>query len=602
MIKFHWEKFSFHNSIIDFIVLHTFSEKKVWILIQNFFSRLNDWIHCMQLWLLIYCLRKWNKNRSFDVHLKHVVREQCRQYLINTNSCSIVELSYWRLFTWIVNNDFVRHVVITINDDCTQINHQTIIMSIKIWRDELRSMLDSINEILENSLLLKFNKVSHYVVFMLIDNSINLRLEKNFLNDLKNELHAIQNWLFWQLRANSKIRERFFKMNLIARYFDDEFIESIFRIRQFKVNEYLLTKQQFFHSLNVLMYWTFDLSFKRKELVNIAWCNQEIARNIYILQEIIIFIVNYHKSSWRIDSRSIVQYSTFAIDELLMRYLIYVFAFVRFLNYCMQSFINKVFFFEKRDKIWSFDRFENHLKRQNVFLFDFVINMRQWRYMIINIDRRICLNVEGKLYEVVQKFEIKTLHAKENFDFELNENLKNSNETSSRTNFSTRFHAWQTSHNSLINNVNYDNDVDLLHDLIDSLFAIFRQVNLQWHRNVVQFANVSFIVNNHKRLLNLNSSSIALSSKRHKMSSRLKVRREHWKWSTIEKSLKSIFESHAKSRSLNQRNELFMIARNRLETLIVMLIESEKSLLFVIFAQLSNAQVTMIIVSLIVLK
>ena len=54
-------------------------------------------------------------------------------------------------------------------------------------------MLVSINEFLKNILLLSLNETFHYSINMLIDDSNDLRLEKNFLDDFKNELHAIQN-------------------------------------------------------------------------------------------------------------------------------------------------------------------------------------------------------------------------------------------------------------------------------------------------------------------------------------------------------------------------------------------------------------------------
>ena len=427
LIRYRWEQFSFNNFVIEFVVLHILIEEKVWILVKNFSSRINDWIHCMQLWLLVYCVRKWEKSRSFDVNLKHIVREQCRQFLVNTNLNFIVELSYWRLLTWIANNDVVRHSIITINDDCTQINHRTITLSIEIWREELRAMFVSINKFLKNILLLSLNEISHYSINMLIDNSNDLRFEKSFLDDLKNELYAIQNWLFRQLQTNSQIRDRFFKIISIARHQDSKSTKQFFRIRQFKVNAYLLTNQRFLRLLSVLVYWTFDLFSRRKELMNIAWCNQEIARNIHISNDMMTFIINYHKSSWKIESRLIARYFASTIDKLLIRYLIYVSFFLRFLNYCMQYSINRVFLFDEREKIWFLDRFENQLKRQSAFLLRFSINTRQWRHMIIIMNRKMCLSVSCKLYEIFQNFEKKTLHAKKNFDSRLNENFDDQN-------------------------------------------------------------------------------------------------------------------------------------------------------------------------------
>ena len=125
----------------------------------------------------------------------------------------------------------------------------------------------------------------------------------------------------------------------------------------------MLTDQRFLRLLNVLMYWTSGLPFRRKKLIKIAWCNHETARNIYISNGLVVFITGYHKSFWKIGFRLIVRYPAPKMGELLMRYLIYVPVFVRFLNHCMQYPLNRVFFFGERDKVWSPDRFGDQLKR-----------------------------------------------------------------------------------------------------------------------------------------------------------------------------------------------------------------------------------------------
>ena len=250
----------------------------------------------MQLWLLAYCVRKWERNRSSDVHLEHIVREQCQQFLVNTNSSPIAELSYWRLLTWTASNDAVRHPVITINNDCTQISHRAITLGIEAWREGLRAMLVSASELLKNTLLLGLDEAPHYPVSMLVDNPSDLRPGKSFLDDPRNELHAVQDWLFRQLQADSQVRGRFFKAIPAARHQAQESTEQSFRIRQSKANAYLLADQRFLRLLSVLMYWTSGLPPRRKELMGIAWCNQETARNVHIFNGMVVFITGYHKS------------------------------------------------------------------------------------------------------------------------------------------------------------------------------------------------------------------------------------------------------------------------------------------------------------------
>ena len=58
VIRFHWEQSFFFSPVIGFVVLHVFNEEGVWITAKDLTFRLYGWIHCMQLWFLIYCLRK----------------------------------------------------------------------------------------------------------------------------------------------------------------------------------------------------------------------------------------------------------------------------------------------------------------------------------------------------------------------------------------------------------------------------------------------------------------------------------------------------------------------------------------------------------------
>ena len=141
LMRYHWQNFSFDNFIVDFVALHILNEQNAWIFAQNFSSRFSDWIHCMQLWFLFYCLRKKQSFNFEDEKLQNIVRRECQHYLINTCSNSVVELSFWRLFIWIVNNEIVRHSIITMNDDCTQVNHATIIMNIEKWRAEILTVV-----------------------------------------------------------------------------------------------------------------------------------------------------------------------------------------------------------------------------------------------------------------------------------------------------------------------------------------------------------------------------------------------------------------------------------------------------------------------------
>ena len=591
LIRYRWDEFSFVNSIIDFVALHIINEEDVWIRAQNFFSRLSDWIHCMQLLLLNHCFKESRTQQASFVNMKELIRKECDQFLKNFTFNSIVELSWWRLLSWIASNDFVRHSIIIVNEDCTLINHKNVEFHVATWRHDLHAMLESINQICEKTLLFNLHETSKFRVDDLIDNLVDIKSKKFFFDESRNDLDTIRDWLFERLHAILDLTVNFFKI-----------VRDVKLVREFVVNDYLLANQKFLRLMSMLIYWIFDLSSRRKKIADIAWCNNETARNLFISHDLMILIIEYHKSQWRIETRSIARFLTFAIDQLLIKYLIYVSFFVQFLHVCMQFLLNREFLFWDRDHVWSTNKFESEHKRQSAQLLSCVMITRDYQHIAIDLNRRVLREKTSKLYEISQHFEQKTLHAENLFDSKLNEFYDDDDLVDMTFNSISKMHSWQTSHTTFTNQINYDNDVDLHARMIDSLLAIYRQVNQNWHRLIAQLSSLIVIASNHKRLSSRDSFSMIESIKRHRMSFRFKVRRELWKWSIIEIELQRIFESHAESRSLNQRNDLIMIARSRLEIIVVMLTSDEKSLLFVVSSQLSSAQVTMIIVFLIALK
>ena len=233
-------------------------------------------------------------------------------------------------------------------------------------------MIDTTTELLKEELFFELN-VFYYFIVTLIDNSADLNFGHSFLDDFKNELHAVRNWLFERLQADLTIRKRFFKKknNYLS---SSSFISNqLFCSRQSQINEYLLIVQRFLRLISVLMYWTLNFFSRRKELLGLVWCNYETARNFYIFYGMMVFITGYHKSFWRIDYRFIARFFFSAVGQLLIRYFIFVFAFVCFFSSCMQFLCSNHFFFSEGGKVWLFDRFGNLLKRQSVLALSYFI-------------------------------------------------------------------------------------------------------------------------------------------------------------------------------------------------------------------------------------
>ena len=183
----------------------------------------------------------------------------------------------------------------------------------------------------------------------------------------------------------------------------------------------------------------------------------------------------------------------------------------------------------------------------------------------------------------------------------------NDNSHNAQTNVVNRVHAWQASHSVDVHNIHYGNDTNLRDGLIDNMLAVFRQVSLQWHRDIVRLPAIlefvsSHVASSHKRFLSRGFVVDSSSIKRVRSGSQLHVRRKLWNWSVIDRAMKQLLGSKVETRSTHQRNGLILIARSRSELIVVMLIGSGKSFFFIVSSQLSGAQISIVIVSLIALK
>lgn len=591
LVRYNWHGSAFASPVIGFVALHTVNEEGAWIRASHFSSPLSGWIHCMQLWLLGYCLQASRQQQGSQANVEQMLREQCALFLKNSVSSPISELSWWRLLCWTASNDSVLHPVTTVNEDCTQVTHRSVQLDLETWRQGLRSLLGSASQICEETLLLGLHEAPDFAVDNLVDNPADLRPGKCFLDDPRNELHAVQGWLFDRVQANPSLTDRFFGTD-----------DNVKLLRQSAANQYLLADQRFLRLISVLIYWTSGLPPRCKELVGTAWCNQESPRNLYLSYGLVVLITGYHKSEWRIGTRPIARFLSPAVGHLLVRYLIYVPRFVRFLQSCTQSVSNPGFLFWDRDHVWSADQFGTQHKRQSALVLSTIMTTRDYRHIAIAVDRRLLHGEASKLYGVRQNFEQRSLHAGNLSDSELDAPFGGGELADAPQGPRVKLHSWQASHAVSTNQTSYGNDVDLHAGMTDPLLAAYRQVSQSWHRSVARLPVTLAAASSHKRLPSRDASALSLPGKRHKMGSRLKVRRDLWKWPVIEAGLQRIFGPHAAPRSLDQRHGLIMIARSRPETVVVMPTGGGKTLLFVVPSLLPGAQVTLVIVPLVALR
>ncbi len=279
----------------------------------------------------------------------------------------------------------------------------------------------------------------------------------------------------------------------------DECSISASCIEQSAANSYLLSEQRFLRQLSVLIYWSPGLSPCQKELLSVEWCNQETARNLCLSNGLVVFITGYHKSPCRIGTRPIARFLHPAVAELLVRYLIYVPVFVRFLGHCMQYPLNRGYLFCERDRVWTADRFGDVLKRQSACLLGFPVSSQAWRHILIAIDRRLLQGFGCKQYEVSQHFERKALHADGVSDSELDGDYDDVEAVAASTDSRGILHSWQAYHTPTTNRTSYGTDVSLQAGLKDALLTAYLLVSQTWHRDVAFKDSSSDTASSHKR-------------------------------------------------------------------------------------------------------
>lgn len=596
LIRFSWNNTTaFHSPVIGFAALHTMQKNGNWIQAVDFSSRLSGWIHCMQLFLLGYCMDQieTSPSDSQSDDLENIMRKERNLYLINSRSTPVAELSTWRLMSWTASSDSVRHPITTVNDDCTLVLHRNAEFDVQKWRTSIRQMLIIATTICDEELLFNLNDLPKFSLKQLIDNFVDLRPGHSFLTEPRNALQAIQNSLFDRLHATPNIETQFFRLLHAERL-----------PKQSAINEYLLANQRFLRLISVLMHWTTGLPARRRELTEITWCNQETPRNLYLSHGMMVLITGYHKSQWRIGTRPIARFLPFILGHLLTKYLIYVPPFIQFLQDCVQpSACNRGFLFWENDSPWSVDRFGRLHKTLSFQHMNCHMNTRDYRHIAIALERRLLNGETCHLHGISQHFETRALHATESSDSEHDQIYDENDQGIVSTNSETRLHSWQASHSTQTHQAHYGNDVNLHAGMTDSLLAAYRKVSQQWHHFVVQMPTDNIALTNHKRLTSVDSSTFSsTASKRHQLASRLVVRKQLWTWSAIHIVLQRIFGPDAQPRSLDQRNGLLLIARSHPETIVVMPTGGGKSLLFVIPSLLPRAQVTVVVTPLVALK
>lgn len=254
LLRQEYESDAFQCSVCSFTALHALDRHGAWIAGANYAPVLSSMIYCMQLWLFGTCVSECEDSPNFK-GLQKYVETQCRRFLLNTNSCPIADLSFWRLEAQIIRNDSVRAPSTTVSFDCIQVSYYPVIFKLSVWREVLQQLVYQALYILEEELLCNIGEVPRYSLENLQDHFGNFISGYSFLDVFANELYAVKDWLYKRVRANSDLWGQFYRAG---------------RARQSNMDIYFHANQRFLRLLAVLMYQTSGLPLRRKELTGIS--------------------------------------------------------------------------------------------------------------------------------------------------------------------------------------------------------------------------------------------------------------------------------------------------------------------------------------------
>ena len=293
-----------------------------------------------------------------------------------------------------------------------------------------------------------------------------------------------------------------------------------------------------------------------------------------------------------------MRFLSLTVEELLIHYLIYISPFLCFLNHCMQCLTLCEFLFLNDDSIWISDQLNICIKSQTASALRFTVNMQQWRHIVITINHCLLQGAECHIYRIFTEWKSQSLHATVNDDSDSDMYANDAEQNDVHA--STAVHHMQTAHITVTNLIHYGNNtaLDANEHLNDTLLTVYINVSHQWHdlislSSILSDTACNWLSEGHTEFLN------ALSSL---LQSHLHICCQLWKWSVIEQGLHQLFDSDAQICNTTQCDALQLVAHSDSETVIVLLTEGSKILLYVILFLLPEAQMTVIITSLIVLK
>ncbi|KAL8688231.1 MAG: hypothetical protein Q9218_005804 [Villophora microphyllina] len=581
----------FSLPVIAYCSTLTLDKHGAWISAAQFRPLLSGIIHCMQLWLLGYCIRTC-RERPDGPTLDDFVEEQCRSTLVNTAPTAMGELSYWRLLCRSAKNDTPRPPVTTITDDCMMVQHGALELRLPAWRQYLRELLHEATSLLDGELLFGLTGLKTFPVSSLRDNLNDSQPGRSFVDDPRNGLHAVRDDVVDQLRINPDLRSRFFKDPLV--HADEDSLQY----HRLAISDYLDLNQRFLQIIAVLFVMTAGLPPRRPELVGIRWYNQEVIRNVFIYDGLLAVFTSYHKSQWRVGNRPVARFLPPCVGDLVVRYLIYVSSVTTLFYHCMQMAEPHGYLFADENGPWAPRQLSAAVKSSARRHLNVSVGIAQWRHMAIALDRRLLQGVSCRVYSITPDEQIRD--REDDSDSDRDDNVRPSYIGPHAPLTASSVHALQAAHTVETNMTHYGNTSYPLASMTDILLADFCLVSRHWHQ-LTQLPSPELIACGRKRPVSL-SAELPSSFKRPGLGARLFTRRQLWTWPVIERGLQRLFGSNASTRDSMQRNALRLLARSYAEVIIVMPTGSGKTVLYAVMSVVLAAEVTVVVTPLIALK
>lgn len=430
LVRSRYAESAYKSPIVGYAAFRALSNQGGWLHANQFTGVLSGLIHCSQLWLACHCLSLHPPQTAQDAEAIHTTfKTECGLYLVNNTPSPVSELSYWRLIAGVKTNDTVRPPATVINDDATAITHRETTMDIQAWRDCLQTLVTESTELLDDTLLLGLTSAPRYPLSLLQDDVSDSRQGHSFLTCTRNGLQPVDNWLAKQVRENSDLTRQFvvveepLSAGRATPDLEDRNVATpssppqafspssppppppprSTQYRQSAINVYLHANQEFLQRLAVLIHMGSGLPARQRELVEITWRNEEGPRNLYITHNRVVLITGYHKSQRAVGTKPIARFLAPAVAELLVRYLIYVTPFVRFLSRCIALPPPRGnLFSDVKNQLWNGEMMRDCLRRQTQRVLGIPLLFLRYRHMAIAMDRRLLQGVGCRAYGIRQ--------------------------------------------------------------------------------------------------------------------------------------------------------------------------------------------------------